>query len=122
MAEVANLLATLREKSFGDRFAANDGLFEILDADSIERWVRVSVIAELEAGVEPLIESGDARVNFAGAHIELVFINETDGGDLLPLERADDARGHVRDFLCGHELRGAGGEIVDGDGDLAIGM
>ena len=121
MTEVAHFLAVLREKNFRDGFAADDGLFEFLEADLVEGRVREGVIAKFEAGVEPLIKSSDAGVYFAGAEVELALVDETDGGDLLLLERGDDVRGHVRDFLRGHEVGGAGGEIVDGDGDLALG-
>jgi len=44
--------------------------------------VREGVIAEFETGVEPLIERGDAGVDFADVHVELVFIDKTDGGNL----------------------------------------
>src|SRR5205807_2299203 len=121
MAEVAHGFAVLREKSFGDGFAANDRLLEILEADFVERGVREGVIAEFEAGVEPLIERGDARVNFADVHVELVFIDKADGGNLLLLKRRDDVRRHVRQLLGGHGLRGAGGKVIDGDDDAALG-
>lgn len=39
----------------------------------------------------------------------------------MPLEGGDDVRGHVGNFLRGHEVGGAGREIVHGDGDLALG-
>jgi len=44
----------------------------------------------------------NAGVDFADVHVELVFIDKTDGGNLLLLERGDDVRGHVRELLCGH--------------------
>src|SRR5262249_61687487 len=71
--------------------------------------MRVSMIAELEASVEPLVECSDAGVDFPDFQVELVFVDEADGGNLLLLERSDNAGGHVRDFLCRHGLRGAGG-------------
>ena len=119
--KVAHFFAVLGEKNLGDGFAADDGFFEFLEADFVERWVRERVIAEFKAGVEPLIESGDAGVHFTGAQVKLAFVDETDSGDLLLLERGDDVSGHVRDFLSGHEMGGAGGEIVHGNGDLALG-
>src|SRR5215813_2389911 len=82
--------------------------------------MRVSMIAELEASVEPLIECRDAGVDFPDFQVELVFVDEADGGSLLLLERSDNAGGHVRDFLCRHGLRGTGGEIVDRNGDAAL--
>src|SRR5215475_1841509 len=82
--------------------------------------MRVSMIAELEASVEPLVECSDAGVDFPDFQVELVFVDEADGGNLLLLERSDNAGGHVRDFLCRHGLRGAGGEIVDRNGNAAL--
>ena len=121
MTEVAHGFAVLREKCFGDGFTADDRLLEILQADFIERGVRESVITEFEACVEPLIERGDAGVDFADVHVEFVLIDEADGGNLLLLERGDDVRGHVRQLLGGHGLRGAGGKVVNGDDDAALG-
>ena len=78
------------------------------------------MIAEFEACVQPLIERCDTRVNFAGAQVEFVLVDEADGGNLLLLERGDDVRGHVRQFLSGHGLRGTCGEVVHGDDDAAV--
>ena len=120
MAEVAHFLAVLREKNLCDGFAADDGFFELLEADFVEGRMRESVIAKFEACVEPLIESRDAGINFSSTQVKLAFVDETDGGNLLLLERGDDARGHVRDFLSGHGLCSAGGEIIHGDRDLSL--
>src|SRR5262249_26713949 len=122
MTEVADFLATLGEKSSCDGVAADDRFLEILKTNPVERRMGVGVIAEFEAGVEPLIESGDAGVDVAGAHVKLVFVHKAYGGNLLLFECADDACGHVRDFQRGHELGGAGGEIVDGYRDLTVGV
>ncbi len=77
------------------------------------------VISQFETGVEPHVEGFDAFVDFT-PFVELAFIDEAHHRDLLLPQGGEQFRGHLRDGRGGHGIRGAGRQVVNGDGDLAI--
>jgi len=76
----------LREKELRDRLAAHRGFFEILEAGPIQRDMAVGVISQIKSGVEPHVQGFNSLVHFAEL-VELVFIHETNYGDLLLPQR-----------------------------------
>src|ERR1035438_4566007 len=77
------------------------------------------VIAEFEAVIQPHPESLDALVDLAG-FIELLFVDETDHGNFLVAEGAQQLRSHGGDVGGGETIRHARGKIVDRYGHLAV--
>src|ERR1700740_2659440 len=99
MTEVTHFLPMLREECFCDDFPADNRLFKLLKANFVEGRMRVSMIAKFETGIEPLIERGNTCVHLPHFQVELVFVDKTDGGNLLLIESGNDARSHVRQLL-----------------------
>src|SRR5258705_11700014 len=83
MAEEAHFLVVPREHLLCYGLAANYFFFPILERDPIERRVIERVVAEVQAGLEPLIERGDAGVHFSGVGIEAAFVDEAHAGSFL---------------------------------------
>ena len=81
--------------------------------------MRVGVIAKFEAIVSPHFQGIDAVVDFTEL-VEFFFIYETHRRNFLIAQSGQEFRGHLFDFRAGHEVRGCGGKIVDGDGDGAV--
>src|SRR5688572_28777433 len=81
--------ATLHEWA-RDYVAANDVVLKLTKRHSVEARVGIGVIGELEAGVEPLVEHRGTLVALTG-DIDLPFVDEDRGGDLLRLQRCHES-------------------------------
>ena len=79
------------------------------------------VVSQLQTGVEPHVESFDSLVHLAPVVVELFLIDKTHGRNFILGEGGEKFTGHFGDGCGGHGIRGGGGQIVDGDGDLAVG-
>lgn len=88
MTEIAHLHFVLGLKDFGDGLAPDDVFFPSRKRVVVERHVLVSVVAEFEAGVEPLIQRLDAVVHFA-EFVEFALVDEAYGGNLLLFQRGE---------------------------------
>ena len=109
------------EQQLGDALALHDVVFPRLQSDLVQRGVAVGVIAELEAVVEPHAESLDPLVNLA-EFVQLPFVDESDHRNFLVAQRGQQLRRHVEHGRRGHRIGGAGGQVVNRDGNLAVGL
>jgi hypothetical protein len=110
----------LGEEQTSDRFTLDDRVFPFLQRHMIQRSVPVGVVAELEAGVEPDVERGDALVDFVQVEIKFALVDEADGRDVRRFQRADELAGHLGDRGGGHDVGGPSGQIIHGDADGAL--
>jgi len=83
--------------------------------------VTVGVIAEIESVVEPHVERANALICLAQFE-ELLFIDEAYDGNFLVAKGAEQLGGHLCDGRRGHGIGHSGGQVINGDGDLAIGL
>jgi len=118
VAEVVEVFLVGLGEHAGDGLALDDVVLPILEIDVVEGSMGEGVVAEIEAGVEPGVEDGDAGVGLAGL-VETLFVDEANGRDLFALEGGEEFGVEGGD-VGGRKGHGAhGGEIVDGEGDGA---
>ena len=79
------------------------------------------VIAKVEAGVEPGGEDRDAGVGLPERVEEVLFVDEADGGGVRGLEVGDEFGVDGGEGGGGVVAGVEAGQVVDGEGDLAIG-
>ncbi len=118
MAEPAHLAAAVQEQLIRDALAGDDVVFVVVDVDAMQVGMRVGVIAELEAGVEPLLEQSDLRRITFAVRLELVLVHEADRRNARGFDRREQVAGEGLLPRDRHRSRN-GGKVVEGDGDLA---
>src|SRR5690349_15203434 len=85
-------LAPRAEDLAEERLALHDVAGVFVERDLVDVEVRVRVIAELRAGVEPLVKNAPQPL---GARPDLAArVDEADHRDLLLAERREQTRGH----------------------------
>lgn len=77
------------------------------------------VIAQFHSGIQPHGQSFDALVHLA-PFVEPGFVHEPDSRNFLLLQDGQQFRGHFREAGRGGDTCVSGGQIVNGDGDLAL--
>ena len=115
MAEVPQLALACGERRSGHGFASRHVGGEGVERDLVDVGMRVGVVAEIGAGVEPQVEHLPQAIR---APVLPSFVHEPDHRDLLLAKRGQELTCH----LCHRRLRAgaavaAAGQVVDRDRD-----
>jgi hypothetical protein len=107
-------LAVLLEQRFHDHFAFDHIVKELIHRRGVRAAVRVRVIADIKAGLQPLLDHRRTSVALT-VHVQLLLVDEDRDGHLLGLERSDQS---VGDALEAAKIRRLTDDrpVVDGDG------
>src|SRR5690349_7593190 len=119
MPEVAQRHLTLRQQKPSDGLATHNFFFPVLQSNTIQRRVAESVIAKLEAIVQPHFESTDSLIDLA-EFVELPFIDKTNSWNLLIAKNREQFGRHLRDFSSSFRISACCRKVVDRDCDLAL--
>ena len=115
IAQPRELFPPLLEERARDHFAFHDVILELIDRHVARALVRIRVVADLEAGIEPLLDNRRASVALA-RHVQLTLVDEDRHRNLLDLKRSDEPVGDALEVPeVGHLIHDR--TVVYGDGD-----
>jgi hypothetical protein len=125
MTEVSKAPPFRSHQGARDPLASQHVGLKLVERNYVEISVRVAVVAELEARVQPQAEQTDAAVHFVSSRAldeQLVLVHEPDGGHAVLLHRAQqlareclEAHHVVCDNSCSWRR-----EVIESDGNGPI--
>src|SRR6266545_1887288 len=119
VSKVQQFPAMLRHQRARDPFPKEHVTLEIAEPFLVQALMGECMVAQIEAGLEPLLEQAHAGGIEPAADVQLPLVDKSDRRHLLFHEHGDQITHHPRDGTRAQPRRIAG-QIVEGDGYVAM--